>query len=47
MVVVELREIDCKVLEVMWKQRTLPGAVEAYDGPALTTLRPTRIGVEA
>jgi hypothetical protein len=46
-VVVELRDIDCEVLGVTWKQRTLEGAVEEHDGLALTKLRPKRHGVEA
>jgi hypothetical protein len=46
LVVVELSETDCEVLEVMWKHRMLLGAaVEIFGGLALTTLRPKRNGV--
>lgn len=44
---VEGSETDCKLLGVTWKQRTLPGAVEAYGGLALTTVRPQRRSAEA
>jgi hypothetical protein len=46
-VVVELRDIDCEVFRVTWKQRTLEGAMRVHGGLALTTLRPKRHGVEA